>query len=115
MQLSKMVPTWRLLTYLSLSLNHLQGPLLSTSCVLALWLRNYFRDSKIVTAHMWSNSFHFSLEENVLLIVSFLKLQITVFRMGSEGHQDIDLAILTALLKGKNLSVYIIQKVILMD
>lgn len=27
-------------------------------------------------------------------------LQITVFRMGSEGHQDIDLAILTALLKG---------------
>jgi len=26
---------------------------------------------------------------------------ITVFRMGSEGHQDIDLAILTALLKGK--------------
>lgn len=32
-----------------------------------------------------------------LVIVS----QITVFRMGSEGHQDIDLAILTALLKGE--------------
>ncbi|XP_077377008.1 transient receptor potential cation channel subfamily M member 3 isoform X10 [Festucalex cinctus] len=29
---------------------------------------------------------------------------ITVFRMGSEGHQDIDLAILTALLKGVNAS-----------
>ncbi|XP_025747345.2 transient receptor potential cation channel subfamily M member 3 [Callorhinus ursinus] len=29
---------------------------------------------------------------------------ITVFRMGSEGHQDIDLAILTALLKGTNAS-----------
>uniref|UniRef100_A0A8B9CT27 Transient receptor potential cation channel subfamily M member 3 n=1 Tax=Anser brachyrhynchus TaxID=132585 RepID=A0A8B9CT27_9AVES len=29
---------------------------------------------------------------------------ITVFRMGSEGHQDIDLAILTALLKGANAS-----------
>uniref|UniRef100_A0A3B5MLP9 Transient receptor potential cation channel, subfamily M, member 3 n=1 Tax=Xiphophorus couchianus TaxID=32473 RepID=A0A3B5MLP9_9TELE len=27
---------------------------------------------------------------------------ITVFRMGSEGHQDIDLAILTALLKGRS-------------
>ncbi|KAF1474913.1 Transient receptor potential cation channel subfamily M member 3, partial [Eudyptula minor novaehollandiae] len=31
-------------------------------------------------------------------------LSITVFRMGSEGHQDIDLAILTALLKGANAS-----------
>ncbi|KAK1334456.1 hypothetical protein QTO34_005462 [Cnephaeus nilssonii] len=30
--------------------------------------------------------------------------KITVFRMGSEGHQDIDLAILTALLKGANAS-----------
>ncbi|XP_030214469.1 transient receptor potential cation channel subfamily M member 3 isoform X1 [Gadus morhua] len=29
---------------------------------------------------------------------------ITVFRMGSDGHQDIDLAILTALLKGANAS-----------
>lgn len=32
--------------------------------------------------------------------VSLIGSQITVFRMGSEGHQDIDLAILTALLKG---------------
>ncbi|MED6272938.1 Transient receptor putative cation channel subfamily M member 3 [Characodon lateralis] len=31
-------------------------------------------------------------------------MDITVFRMGSEGHQDIDLAILTALLKGANAS-----------
>uniref|UniRef100_A0AAZ3SHB4 Transient receptor potential cation channel, subfamily M, member 3 n=1 Tax=Oncorhynchus tshawytscha TaxID=74940 RepID=A0AAZ3SHB4_ONCTS len=31
-------------------------------------------------------------------------VSITVFRMGSEGHQDIDLAILTALLKGANAS-----------
>lgn len=32
--------------------------------------------------------------------------QITVFRMGSEGHQDIDLAILTALLKGGCVCTY---------
>lgn len=31
---------------------------------------------------------------------------ITVFRMGSEGHQDIDLAILTALLKGKRVKLH---------
>lgn len=36
---------------------------------------------------------------HVKLFVCF-SFQITVFRMGSEGHQDIDLAILTALLKG---------------
>lgn len=34
------------------------------------------------------------------LSLSVIVSQITVFRMGSEGHQDIDLAILTALLKG---------------
>lgn len=34
------------------------------------------------------------------LLLSLVLSQITVFRMGSEGHQDIDLAILTALLKG---------------
>lgn len=39
---------------------------------------------------------HLSLSCCLSLTVS----QITVFRMGSEGHQDIDLAILTALLKG---------------
>jgi transient receptor potential cation channel subfamily M protein 1 len=27
--------------------------------------------------------------------------QVTVFRMGSEGQQDVEMAILTALLKGK--------------
>lgn len=41
-------------------------------------------------------------DPNLCLLLSFFLIvsQITVFRMGSEGHQDIDLAILTALLKG---------------
>lgn len=34
------------------------------------------------------------------LLISFSNMQITVFRMGSEGQQDIEMAILTALLKG---------------
>lgn len=35
-----------------------------------------------------------------LLFSSTFHMQITVFRMGSEGQQDIEMAILTALLKG---------------
>ena len=45
-----------------------------------------------------------------MLLMGLSQLQITVFRMGSEGHQDIDLAILTALLKGKSFCVQRVQK-----
>uniref|UniRef100_H3AGJ3 Transient receptor potential cation channel, subfamily M, member 3 n=1 Tax=Latimeria chalumnae TaxID=7897 RepID=H3AGJ3_LATCH len=40
----------------------------------------------------------------ILALIKQKSYCITVFRMGSEGHQDIDLAILTALLKGANAS-----------
>lgn len=35
-------------------------------------------------------------------------MQITVFRMGSEGQQDIEMAILTALLKGSVSTVWLL-------
>uniref|UniRef100_A0A7N6ANZ2 Transient receptor potential cation channel, subfamily M, member 3 n=1 Tax=Anabas testudineus TaxID=64144 RepID=A0A7N6ANZ2_ANATE len=40
----------------------------------------------------------------ICCLLFVMRICITVFRMGSEGHQDIDLAILTALLKGANAS-----------
>lgn len=49
------------------------------------------------------------------LCYCLLMFQITVFRMGSEGHQDIDLAILTALLKGNGVSLHSESVTIQMD
>lgn len=54
---------------------------------------------KKLTSH-WHAHICLSLPLSPSVCLSPTVPQITVFRMGSEGHQDIDLAILTALLKG---------------
>ncbi|XP_041034139.1 transient receptor potential cation channel subfamily M member 1-like [Carcharodon carcharias] len=64
------------------------------------------RDQLMVTVQ---KTFSYSRQQAQQLFVSIMdcmkkKALITVFRMGSEGQQDIDLAILTALLKGTNAS-----------
>ncbi|XP_038640051.1 transient receptor potential cation channel subfamily M member 1a isoform X2 [Scyliorhinus canicula] len=64
------------------------------------------RDQLMVTVQ---KTFNYSRQQAQQLFVSIMecmkkKALITVFRMGSEGQQDIDLAILTALLKGTNAS-----------
>lgn len=72
---------------------------------------NKFRE----VAFKWFN--HFSVIYKVFSLL-FLPLdffficfstQITVFRMGSEGQQDIEMAILTALLKGSVLTVRLLS------
>ncbi|XP_067871310.1 transient receptor potential cation channel subfamily M member 1-like [Heterodontus francisci] len=64
------------------------------------------RDQLMVTVQ---KTFNYSRQQSQQLFVSIMECMkkkelITVFRMGSEGQQDIDLAILTALLKGTNAS-----------
>nr|XP_032800301.1 transient receptor potential cation channel subfamily M member 3-like isoform X4 [Petromyzon marinus] len=64
------------------------------------------RDQLLVTIQ---KTFNYSRKQAQHLFISLMECMkkkelITVFRMGSEGHQDIDLAILTALLKGTNAS-----------
>ncbi|XP_018615587.1 transient receptor potential cation channel subfamily M member 3 isoform X3 [Scleropages formosus] len=64
------------------------------------------RDQLLVTIQKTFNYSRTQAQHLFIILMECMKKKelITVFRMGSEGHQDIDLAILTALLKGTNAS-----------
>ncbi|XP_029471791.1 transient receptor potential cation channel subfamily M member 3 [Rhinatrema bivittatum] len=64
------------------------------------------RDQLLVTIQKTFNYTRTQAQHLFMILMECMKKKelITVFRMGSEGHQDIDLAILTALLKGANAS-----------
>ncbi|XP_043920309.1 transient receptor potential cation channel subfamily M member 3 isoform X3 [Protopterus annectens] len=64
------------------------------------------RDQLLVTIQKTFNYNRPQAQHLFMILMECMKKKelITVFRMGSEGHQDIDLAILTALLKGANAS-----------
>ncbi|XP_069481898.1 transient receptor potential cation channel subfamily M member 3 isoform X3 [Ambystoma mexicanum] len=64
------------------------------------------RDQLLVTIQKTFNYTRTQAQHLFIILMECMKKKelITVFRMGSEGHQDIDLAILTALLKGANAS-----------
>ncbi|XP_069758444.1 transient receptor potential cation channel subfamily M member 1-like [Narcine bancroftii] len=64
------------------------------------------RDQLMVTLQKTFNYSRQQAQQLFLIVMECMKKKelITVFRMGSEGQQDIDLAILTALLKGTNAS-----------
>ncbi|XP_041112280.1 transient receptor potential cation channel subfamily M member 3 isoform X3 [Polyodon spathula] len=64
------------------------------------------RDQLLVTIQKTFNYSRTQAQHLFIILMECMKNKelITVFRMGSEGHQDIDLAILTALLKGANAS-----------
>ncbi|XP_072139062.1 transient receptor potential cation channel subfamily M member 1-like [Mobula birostris] len=64
------------------------------------------RDQLLVTVQKTFNYSRQQAQQLFLIVMECMKKKelITVFRMGSEGQQDIDLAILTALLKGTNAS-----------
>ncbi|XP_078286102.1 transient receptor potential cation channel subfamily M member 1-like [Rhinoraja longicauda] len=64
------------------------------------------RDQLMVTVQKTFNYSRQQTQQLFLVVMECMKKKelITVFRMGSEGQQDIDLAILTALLKGTNAS-----------
>ncbi|XP_051875162.1 transient receptor potential cation channel subfamily M member 3 isoform X2 [Pristis pectinata] len=64
------------------------------------------RDQLLVTIQKTFNYSRTQAQHLFIILMECMKKKelITVFRMGSEGHQDIDLAILTALLKGANAS-----------
>ncbi|MBN3297853.1 TRPM3 protein, partial [Amia calva] len=64
------------------------------------------RDQLLVTIQKTFNYSRTQAQHLFIILMECMKKKelITVFRMGSDGHQDIDLAILTALLKGANAS-----------
>ncbi|XP_049619620.1 transient receptor potential cation channel subfamily M member 3 isoform X6 [Syngnathus scovelli] len=64
------------------------------------------RDQLLVTIQKTFSYSRTQAQHLFIILMECMKKKelITVFRMGSEGHQDIDLAILTALLKGANAS-----------
>ncbi|XP_064192413.1 transient receptor potential cation channel subfamily M member 1a [Anguilla rostrata] len=64
------------------------------------------RDQLLVTIQKTFNYNRNQAQQMFLMVMECMKKRelITVFRMGSEGQQDIEMAILTALLKGTNAS-----------
>eukprot|EP00062_Callorhinchus_milii_P002618 gi/632938956/ref/XP_007907048.1/ PREDICTED: transient receptor potential cation channel subfamily M member 1 isoform X2 [Callorhinchus milii] len=64
------------------------------------------RDQLMITLQKTFNSSRTQAQQLFVLVMECMKKKelITVFRLGSESQQDIDLAILTALLKGTNAS-----------
>ncbi|KAG7468227.1 hypothetical protein MATL_G00140610 [Megalops atlanticus] len=64
------------------------------------------RDQLLVTIQKTFNYNRSQAQQMFLMVMECMKKRelITVFRMGSEGQQDIEMAILTALLKGTNAS-----------
>ncbi|XP_077567367.1 transient receptor potential cation channel subfamily M member 1-like isoform X2 [Stigmatopora nigra] len=64
------------------------------------------RDQLLVTIQKTFNYSKSQSQQILLMVMECMKKRelITVFRMGSEGQQDIEMAILTALLKGTNAS-----------
>uniref|UniRef100_A0AAY4EE23 Transient receptor potential cation channel subfamily M member 1 n=1 Tax=Denticeps clupeoides TaxID=299321 RepID=A0AAY4EE23_9TELE len=64
------------------------------------------KDQLLVTIQKTFNYNKSQSQQILLMIIECMKKKelITVFRMGSEGQQDIEMAILTALLKGTNAS-----------
>ncbi|XP_055078505.1 transient receptor potential cation channel subfamily M member 1, partial [Periophthalmus magnuspinnatus] len=64
------------------------------------------RDQLLVTIQKTFNYGKSQSQQILLMVMECMKKRelITVFRMGSEGQQDIEMAILTALLKGTNAS-----------
>ncbi|KAJ8340499.1 hypothetical protein SKAU_G00351320 [Synaphobranchus kaupii] len=64
------------------------------------------RDQLLVTIQKTFNYNRSQAQQMFLMVMECMKRRelITVFRMGSEGQQDIEMAILTALLKGTNAS-----------
>uniref|UniRef100_A0A8C7W4I3 Transient receptor potential cation channel, subfamily M, member 1b n=1 Tax=Oncorhynchus mykiss TaxID=8022 RepID=A0A8C7W4I3_ONCMY len=64
------------------------------------------RDQLLVTIQKTFNYSKSQSQQILLMVMECMKKKelITVFRMGSEGQQDIEMAILTALLKGTNAS-----------
>uniref|UniRef100_A0A3Q1G5C2 Transient receptor potential cation channel, subfamily M, member 1b n=1 Tax=Acanthochromis polyacanthus TaxID=80966 RepID=A0A3Q1G5C2_9TELE len=64
------------------------------------------RDQLLVTIQKTFNYTKSQSQQILLMVMECMKKRelITVFRMGSEGQQDIEMAILTALLKGTNAS-----------
>ncbi|KAF3688807.1 Transient receptor potential cation channel subfamily M member 1 Melastatin-1 [Channa argus] len=64
------------------------------------------RDQLLVTIQKTFNYSKSQSQQILMMIMECMKKRelITVFRMGSEGQQDIEMAILTALLKGTNAS-----------
>ncbi|XP_045072686.1 transient receptor potential cation channel subfamily M member 1-like, partial [Coregonus clupeaformis] len=64
------------------------------------------RDQLLVTIQKTFSYSKGQSQQILLMVMECMKKKelITVFRMGSEGHQDIEMAILTALLKGTNAS-----------
>ncbi|KAJ8247905.1 hypothetical protein GJAV_G00251900 [Gymnothorax javanicus] len=64
------------------------------------------RDQLLVTIQKTFNYNRSQAQQMLLMVMECMKKRelITVFRMGSEGQQDIEMAILTALLKGTNAS-----------
>ncbi|KAI3376894.1 hypothetical protein L3Q82_000010 [Scortum barcoo] len=64
------------------------------------------KDQLLVTIQKTFNYSRSQAQQIVLMVMECMKRRalITVFRMGSEGQQDIEMSILTALLKGTNAS-----------
>ncbi|XP_058521399.1 transient receptor potential cation channel subfamily M member 1 [Ochotona princeps] len=64
------------------------------------------RDQLLVTVQKTFNYSRSQSQQLLAIIMECMKKKelVTVFRMGSEGHQDVEMAILTALLKGTNAS-----------
>ncbi|XP_038162514.1 transient receptor potential cation channel subfamily M member 1-like isoform X2 [Cyprinodon tularosa] len=64
------------------------------------------KDQLLVTIQKTFNYSHSQAQQIYLMVMECMKKKalITVFRMGSEGQQDIEMSILTALLKGTNAS-----------
>uniref|UniRef100_A0A2K5E660 Transient receptor potential cation channel subfamily M member 3 n=1 Tax=Aotus nancymaae TaxID=37293 RepID=A0A2K5E660_AOTNA len=84
-------------------LEYLRAPL---RCVVRLLINESLRDQLLVTIQKTFTYTRTQAQHLFIILMECMKKKelITVFRMGSEGHQDIDLAILTALLKGANAS-----------
>ncbi|XP_070592991.1 transient receptor potential cation channel subfamily M member 3 [Erythrolamprus reginae] len=78
---------------------------LSVKCFRKL-INESLRDQLLVTIQKTFTYTRTQAQHLFIILMECMKKKelITVFRMGSEGHQDIDLAILTALLKGANAS-----------
>ncbi|KAM8893537.1 transient receptor potential cation channel subfamily M member 1-like [Spinachia spinachia] len=69
-------------------------------------LSDSVKDQLLVTIQKTFNYSRNQAQQIFLMVMECMKKRalITVFRMGSEGHQDIEMSILTALLKGTNAS-----------
>ncbi|XP_028437026.1 transient receptor potential cation channel subfamily M member 1 [Perca flavescens] len=69
-------------------------------------LSDGFKDQLLVTIQKTFNYSRSQAQQIFLMVMECMKKRalITVFRMGSEGQQDIEMSILTALLKGTNAS-----------